>query len=136
MPKSPTPELDALIASQPDLVDRIFDYLIELRPELASWSELEAAKLQVRDEFGGEKQYARTNSARKTAQRVRDVLSLYNGRNAAEIARKLQIGRSTVYLYLKQAGYRRIETLSKDSLEIGQQPSEDRRAQLPTLAKD
>lgn len=111
-PQDPTPKLTAAIAAEPDLVDRIFDYLMEASPGFAEGLEnVEQAKQAVRAEFGGQETYIRSgNSGDVRADRSREtaakVLQLFNGRNATEVARVLGIGRATVYRHLKTAGKR------------------------------
>lgn len=86
--------------SDPDLVDRIFDYVVQLLPELADRAE--EVKEAVRQDFGGQVMvYVRKEGSRRLAQQV---LQLFNGRNASEVARELKISRATVYRYLKQPG--------------------------------
>jgi hypothetical protein len=59
--RSPTPGLDALVAVDPDLVDRIFDYVVQLMPEIAARkAELKKA---LRHEFAGERSYVRQRDA-------------------------------------------------------------------------
>jgi transcriptional regulator of acetoin/glycerol metabolism len=110
--QDPTPRLTAAIAAEPDLVDRIFDYLLEMAPEFGQQvKDLDEAKRAVRDEFGGVETYIRSGASRdvrsdlsrETAQKV---LQLFNGRNATEVARRLQISRATVYRAIKTAGGR------------------------------
>jgi len=96
---SPTPGLDSLLKAEPDLVDRIFDYLIEAHPEIAGLR-LDEARSAVRRDLMGERGYI---SKRPRGDLARQVLALFNGRNASEVARKLNIGRATVYRYLKQS---------------------------------
>lgn len=82
---------------EPDLVDRIFDHAATLLPEIASHkTEITQA---LRREFAGERIYIR----RRDADLAADVLRMFNGRNAAETARALRIGRATVYRTLKRA---------------------------------
>jgi Mor family transcriptional regulator len=102
---SATPHLDALLRSEPDLVDRIFDYVVELVPQIAQRKE--EVKAALREEFGGERRYVskRPSSAERDLLGSQ-ILSLFNGRNATEVARKLKIHRTTVYRYLKQPGRR------------------------------
>lgn len=95
-------ELQALLADEPDLVDRIFEYLLAEFPQLAGdAARVEKAQAAVRAEFAGEEVYIQKRSSRDIAG---EVLRLFNGRNATEVARRLQIHRATVYRYLKQAG--------------------------------
>lgn len=99
--------------TDPDLVDRIFDYILAdpalaeaINKQVKAQQDTSVAKLKsaVRAEFVGEKCYipARPESARQ--QQAQQVLTLFNGRNASEVARRLQISRATVYRYLKQPG--------------------------------
>ncbi len=83
-----------------DLVDRIFDYMVELMPEISAHAR--DVKEAVRDEFGGASAYIRRR--RRNEFVAAEVLSLFNGRNATEVARRLRIGRATVYRMLKQSG--------------------------------
>lgn len=62
-------------------------------------------KSAVRAEFKGEECYIAGKPATARQQQVSQVLALFNGRNATEVARRLQIGRSTVYRVLKQSGH-------------------------------
>lgn len=97
---SPTPELDARIKADPDLVDRIFEYLLKEFPQIAVL-QLETTKRAVREEFAGQEAYVQARPRERVAAQV---LALFNGRNASEVARRLGIGRATVYRCIKQAG--------------------------------
>lgn len=102
MSHTPPKELQALLAAEPDLVDRIFDYLLAEFPQLAGdASGLRRAQDAVRTEFAGEEVYIQKRSSKELAG---EVLRLFNGRNASEVARRLGIHRATVYRYLKQPG--------------------------------
>jgi Mor family transcriptional regulator len=110
--QSPTPALDQLTHADPDLVDRIFDYILA-DPALsaaiakvadASKEAVSKLKTSVRAEFVGETCYISGHSPTDRQQRVSQVLALFNGRNATEVARTLRISRATVYRYLKQPG--------------------------------
>ncbi|MDC2858597.1 helix-turn-helix domain-containing protein [Delftia sp. DT-2] len=100
--KSPAmPEADFA----PDLVDRMFDYLVELLPELrGSPAAMERVQLQLRREFAGQDAYIPARSSGDKAEERRQVLRLWNGRNATAVARTLGISRATVYRHLKQPG--------------------------------
>jgi transcriptional regulator of acetoin/glycerol metabolism len=87
----------------PDLVDRIFDYLLSEFPQIAGGS-IDKAKRAVRAEFAGERPYLAARGSVERQALAQDVLRLFNGRNATEVARRLGISRPTVYRYLKQAG--------------------------------
>lgn len=89
----------------PDLVDRLFEYLIELLPELrGSAATMERAEQQLRKEFAGQDVYIPARSSVDKAEERRQVLRLWNGRNATGVARTLGISRATVYRHLKQPG--------------------------------
>ena len=105
--------LAQLCRKDPDLIDRIFDYLLSdggLKSALEKMSSqplqqaIEQAKTAVRAEFGGVKTYVskRKASAEKEL-KMREVLRLFNGRNATEVGRRLRISSRTVYRYIKQA---------------------------------
>lgn len=113
-PKTATSSLDLLTQRDPDLVDRIFDYILS-DPALAtaigkvgdaSKDTIPALKTAVRAEFVGETCYISSHSPTDRQLRVQQVLALFNGRNATEVARTLKISRASVYRCLKQPGGR------------------------------
>jgi Mor family transcriptional regulator len=108
---SSTPQLDAYITAQPDLVDRIFDYLLGEFPQLAG-KKFEGVKKDLREEFAGQDVYIPHHPPTERQERVRKVLELFNGRNAAEVARRLNISRAQVYRDLKQAGQNKASQVS------------------------
>lgn len=104
----------------PDLVDRIFDYILS-EPEMARAVQVIAQKNKagsvgtkvgkatvqqikdaVRKEFAGEFCYIPSRTPTDRQRLVADVLRLFNGRNATEVARRLRISRASVYRYIKQ----------------------------------
>lgn len=87
----------------PDLVTAIFDVLIETNPELAAIRE--EGETAVRHRLRGLRGTVLDKPDSETL--ATKVLALFNGRNAREVARKLGIGRASVYRYLKQSGGRR-----------------------------
>jgi hypothetical protein len=96
-----TPRLDELLKSEPDLVDRIFDYVVQLVPAIATRkAEIKGA---LRDEFGAQESYVRRRE-RTPDETAMLVLSMFNGRNKHEIARELDISIASVHRILKQAG--------------------------------
>lgn len=105
-PTPATPELPRLIKAEPDLVDRIFEYLLSEYPQIAGMPADQLAKIKadVRAEFRGEECYIAERPATARQQMVSQILSLFNGRNASEVARRLQISRATVYRAIKQPG--------------------------------
>lgn len=86
----------------PDLVDLIFDYILAEFPEMAPRASV--LKEATRREFSGDTTYIARRSASERQKLVIEVLRLFNGRNATEIARRLNISRSTVYRLIKTAG--------------------------------
>jgi transcriptional regulator of acetoin/glycerol metabolism len=108
---TPPDSLQTMITEDPDLVDRIFDYLLETMPQLAgNIVSVDAAKEAVRAEFGGMRgvHIRRSTGTRseRSAETARAVLRLFNGSNATEVARRLHISRATVYRAIKQPGGR------------------------------
>lgn len=67
----------------------------ELRSELRG---------KIVHEFKGEEYYFAEVDKAERKRRINKILTLFNGRNAAEVARRLQISRATVYRVLKQPG--------------------------------
>lgn len=89
-------------ATEPDLVDLIVEYVATHQPDLHP--RLESLKADIRAEFGGQRWYVAARPETDRQQRVSQILSLFNGRNATEVARTLRIGRATVYRVIKQPG--------------------------------
>lgn len=93
-----------------DLVDRIFDLLLSnektksaLIQQSADFDQtVDELKETIRHEMGGERLYVRSRRSQREIKMK--VLGLFNGRNATEVARKLGIGRATVYRLIKQPG--------------------------------
>ncbi len=102
--------LEKLIQESPDLVDRIFEFLLQdtaLAAALEKCSDQQkksvaVIKEAVRKEFAGEHVYVRHR--RDKGEVSREVLRLFNGGNATQIARQLGISRASVYRHIKQAG--------------------------------
>ncbi|MDK6078934.1 Mor transcription activator family protein [Massilia varians] len=106
-PKHPTPaSREAVVTSEvfedPDLVDAIFAFIETEFPDMASRTAL--LKEEVRREFSGIEIYIPRRSVAERARITAEVLRVFNGRNAAEVARRLGIGRATVYRIIKQEG--------------------------------
>ena len=103
-PKTQKEIFGAAIGAEPDLVDRIFDYLASEIPGIDAL----ALKLKekTRAEFAGQECYISRRPLTDRQKEVQQVLALFNGRNASEVGRRLGISRATVYRLLKQAGGR------------------------------
>jgi hypothetical protein len=109
-----------------DLVDLIVRYVVRLEPSLADrQSTIES---DLRAEFGGQRWYVGARRAETERQvRVREILSMFNGRNASEVARTLRIGRATVYRAIKQPGITAAERLALRQVAAAAPPSEPAR---------
>jgi hypothetical protein len=90
---------------EPDLVARMVAFIGQERPELDA-ATLAAVEQRLRQEFGGDTVYVAKQTTRDRGDLVAQVRRMFNGRNATEIARRLKIGRSTVYRMVKTAGER------------------------------
>lgn len=105
-------QLPRLLQAEPDLVDRIFDYILSdpalaqaiQQSVLAEKNSVIKLKAAVRAEFRGEECYIAERPATVRQQQVSQVLTLFNGRNSTEVARRLGISRATVYRHIKQSG--------------------------------
>lgn len=100
---SATTKLQAMLLQEPDLVDRIFDYICKQIPEMAT-QDLDAHKSAVREEFAGSREFIKSNRSQKSLDLADQVLRKFNGRNATELARELGISRPSVYRILKRHG--------------------------------
>lgn len=100
---TPPPAASGPVFTDPDLVDRIFEYLLAEFPQLGG-EQFDRARQAVRDEFRGEEVYIPSRPASERQRLAQQVLSLFNGRNAREVARRLRISRATVYRLIKQPG--------------------------------
>jgi transcriptional regulator of acetoin/glycerol metabolism len=89
--------------AEPDLVDLIFDRFVAQFPEISQHS-LSELKADMRAEVAGDNHYIPKRAPTERQRLVLQVLEQFNGRNASEVARRLGIGRSTVYRILKQPG--------------------------------
>jgi Mor family transcriptional regulator len=90
------------IFSNPDLVDAIFEYIFAEFPELAA--RITGMKEATRKEFSGIETYIPRRSQAERERISTEVRRLFNGRNATEVARRLNIGRATVYRIIKTDG--------------------------------
>ncbi len=104
---SSTSRARSRLPADPDLVDRIFEFLRD-DPRLAGMDAktLSDLKRDTRAEFRGEECYIAGRPATARQEMVAEVLRLFNGQNSSEVARKLGIGRATVFRVLKQCGRR------------------------------
>lgn len=99
------------LQADPDLVDRIFAYIFAdpalaaaIRKGAAAQQSVKQLKAAVRAEFAGERCYIADRPPTVRQETTAQVLALFNGANATEVARRLQISRATVYRVIKQPG--------------------------------
>ncbi len=90
-------------SAEPDMIDRLFEYVLAELPDIPG-QRLQALKAAVRAEFAGEKQWIAKRPPTERQRLIAEVFALFDGRNATEVARRLGIGRTTVYRILKQPG--------------------------------
>ena len=129
-PRQRPPAADPANDDNADLVDLIVGYVVRLEPSLASRSaEMEA---DLRAEYGGQRWYVESRRPVTDRQmRVREILALFNGRNATEVARTLRIGRATVYRAIKQPGLPRAERLALRQVSHAADPAPRRTPRAP-----
>ena len=93
----------------PDFVDRVWQYMLTQWPLQLQGippDQVEDVKQRIREAERGERPYITPAGVAQRQRRAEQILALFNGRNAAEVARELNIGRATVYRTLKQSGRR------------------------------
>jgi len=89
-----------------DFVDRVWQYLLTTWPtRLADIppNEVEQIKHQIRRDERGDHYVSPASEAARQHQ-AKQILTLFNGRNATEVARRVGCSRAKVYRVLKQAG--------------------------------
>lgn len=89
--------------ADPDVVDLIFERFVAHFPEISAAS-LAELKADMRSQIAGDAHYIAKRPPAERQRLVLQVLEQFNGRNASEVARRLGIGRTTVYRILKQPG--------------------------------
>lgn len=92
---------DAILDNS-DLVDRIFEFIVVEFPDMRDRAE--ELKQMARREFAGIETYIPRRSPAERDKIVQDVLRMFDGRNAAEVGRRLQLSRATVYRIIKTSG--------------------------------
>lgn len=94
--------MSAAILDNPDLIDAIFAFIVIEFPEMRERAQ--ALKDSARKEFAGIETYIPRRSQAERERVVREVMKLFNGRNATEVARRLNISRASVYRIIKTDG--------------------------------
>lgn len=85
-----------------DLIDAIFEFIVDEFPEMRDRALI--LKESARKEFAGTGTYIPRRSQAERDRMVKEVLTLFNGRNATEVARRLNISRASVYRIIKTDG--------------------------------
>ena len=85
-----------------DLIDKIFEFIEIEFPEVRERAAV--LKSLARQEFAGIETYIPRRSHAERDNIVREVGVLFNGRNAIDVARQLNISRASVYRILKLSG--------------------------------
>ncbi|MEY4906715.1 MAG: hypothetical protein RL260_433 [Pseudomonadota bacterium] len=95
---SPTPALDRIIQRDPDIVDRMFDYLLQQMPELAGRAgELAKAERALRTEFRASRGlHVRSPRDDERVEILEQVRNYPIGTSNGAIARQLGVSRETV----------------------------------------
>ena len=83
-----------------DLIDKIFEFIEFEFPEMRD--KTVALKQLARREFAGIETYIPRRSQSERDRVVAEVMLLFNGRNAAEVGRQLNISRASVYRIVKR----------------------------------
>jgi len=92
------------LLADPDLIDSIFAFIAIEFPEMKE----RAAELKqmTRREFAGIETYIPRRPKAERDRIMLEVMRLFNGRNATEVARRLKISRASVYRIIKTDGNR------------------------------
>lgn len=90
------------ILDDPDLIDKIFEFIAIEFPEMSGRAT--ELKQMARREFAGIETYIPRRPKAERDRVVVEVLRLFDGRNATEVARRLNISRASVYRIIKTDG--------------------------------
>lgn len=104
---APPALLEQRLQHDPDFVDRVWAYMLATWPQhlqAIPADEVQTVKQRIRQQERGERPYITPAGAAQREQRAQQILELFNGRNAREVARAIGCGRATVYRVLKQHG--------------------------------
>lgn len=98
-----------MLQASHDLVDRIFEYVVKLCPEISA-DHLDELKHAAREGFCGERCYINDRSRTDMKALVAEVLLPFNGRNPAEVAR--------LYIAISNSMGRKSPEVSKNRLQF------------------
>jgi len=90
------------LLDDPDLIDKIFEFIAIEFPEMTE--RVAVLKQMARREFAGIETYIPRRPKAERERIVLDVMRLFDGRNATEVARRLGISRASVYRIIKTPG--------------------------------
>lgn len=82
-------------------MQRLIAYVARELPTLTP-EKADAIENAIRREYGGEEVYVARSSAHRRLLTARRIHQLFNGHNAADVARELGISKTTVYRVLRQ----------------------------------
>ena len=94
--------MTAALLDNADLIDKIFEFIQIEFPEMRD--KAFALKELARREFAGIEIYIPRRSQIERDRIVAEVMVLFNGRNATEVGRRLNISRASVYRIIKTDG--------------------------------
>ena len=89
----------AAILDDPDLIDKIFEFIAIQFPELGDRAG--EMKRLARKEFAGIETYIPRRSQAERDRIAREVMAAFDGSNATAVGRRLGISRSSVYRIIK-----------------------------------
>lgn len=92
------------VLDDPDLIDSIFEFISIEFPEMRE--RVADLKQMARREFAGIETYIPRRPKAERERIMLEVLRLFDGRNATEVARRLKISRASVYRIIKTDGGR------------------------------
>lgn len=94
--------MTTVLLDDPDLIDSIFAFIAIEFPEVRD--RVDELKQMARREFAGIETYIPRRPKAERDRVVQEVMRLFDGRNAKEVARRLNISRASVYRIIKTPG--------------------------------
>lgn len=94
--------MTTVLLDDPDLIDSIFGFIAIEFPEMRD--RVDELKQMARREFAGIETYIPRRPKAERDRVVQEVMRLFDGRNAKEVARRLNISRASVYRIIKAPG--------------------------------
>lgn len=94
--------MTTVLLDDPDLIDSIFAFIAIEFPEVRD--RVDELKQMARREFAGIETYIPRRPKAERDRVAQEVMRLFDGRNAKEVARRLKISRASVYRIIKTPG--------------------------------